>query len=224
MRRRRPSASRRWASSRRCRTVRCADTFDKYWENSTKRRAPGAVWDAYTPYELRTVGTFVRLGEKQRALSMLDFFFEGQRPQAWRDWAEVVWHDRDTPKFIGDMPHTWVGSDYIRSVLDMFAYDRASDSALVVGAGIAEKWVREAPGVKVRALGTPYGPIDFDIRATGKTLVAHLGGGVHGCRRAASCFARRSMRRSRARVWMELRYHHRPPERWWFATCLRRSP
>jgi hypothetical protein len=76
------------------------------------------------------------------------------------------------------MPHTWVGSDYIRSVLDMFAYDRASDSALVVGAGISEKWVREAPGVKVRGLGTPYGPIDFDIRATGKTLVAHLSGGV----------------------------------------------
>jgi hypothetical protein len=153
-------------------------TFDKYWENSLKRRAPSAVWDAYTPYELRTVGTFVRLGEKQRALSMLDFFFEGQRPSAWRQWAEVVWHDRDTPKFIGDMPHTWVGSDYIRSVLDMFAYDRASDSALVVGAGIAESWVREAPGVKVRALGTPFGPLDFDVRATGRTLVAHLGGAV----------------------------------------------
>jgi hypothetical protein len=109
---------------------------------------------------------------------MLDFFFEGQRPQAWREWAEVVWRDRDTPKFIGDMPHTWVGSDYIRSVLDMFAYDRASDSALVVGAGIAEGWVREAPGVKVRALGTPYGSIDFDVRATARSLVAHLGGAV----------------------------------------------
>jgi len=153
-------------------------TFDKYWENSMKRRMPAAVWDGYTPYELRTVGTFVRLGQKQRALSMLDFFFEGQRPAAWRQWAEVVWRDRDTPKFIGDMPHTWVGSDYIRSVLDMFAYDRASDSALVVGAGIAEAWVREAPGVKVRALGTPYGPIDFDIRASGRTLVARLGGAV----------------------------------------------
>jgi hypothetical protein len=153
-------------------------TFDKYWDASMKRRAPGAVWDAYTPYELRTVGTFVRLGQKSRTLAMLDFFFEGQRPSAWRQWAEVVWHDRDTPKFIGDMPHTWVGSDYIRSVLDMFAYDRASDSALVVGAGIAERWVREAPGVRVRALGTPYGPIDFDIRATGKALVAHLGGRV----------------------------------------------
>ena len=155
------------------------NTFDKYWSNSEKRRSGAESWDAYTPYELRTVGTFVRLGAKQRALAMLDFFFEGQRPAAWRQWAEVVWHDRDTPKFIGDMPHTWVGSDYIRSVLDMFAYDRASDSALVVGAGIAEKWVREAPGVKVRALGTPYGPIDFDVRASARSLVAHIGGTMH---------------------------------------------
>ncbi len=154
------------------------NTFDKYWNDSQKRRTGAAPWDAYTPYELRTVGTFVRLGEKQRALSMLDFFFQGQRPAAWREWAEVVWHDRDTPKFIGDMPHTWVGSDYIRSVLDMFAYDRASDSALVVGAGIAEQWVREAPGVKVRGLGTPYGPIDFDARATGRSVVAHIGGAL----------------------------------------------
>ena len=155
------------------------NTFDKYWDNSEKRRSGAEAWDAYTPYELRTVGTFVRLGEKQRALAMLDFFFQGQRPAAWREWAEVVWHDRDTPKFIGDMPHTWVGSDYIRSVLDMFAYDRASDSALVVGAGIAERWVREAPGVKVRGLGTPYGPIDFDVRAaTARSLVAHIGGAV----------------------------------------------
>ena len=154
------------------------NTFDRYWDNSVKRRSGAVAWDAYTPYELRTIGTFVRLGEKQRALAMLDFFFSGQRPAAWRQWAEVVWHDRDTPKFIGDMPHTWVGSDYIRSVLDMFAYDRASDSALVVGAGIAERWVREAPGVRVRGLGTPYGPIDFDVRATGSSLVAHLGGSM----------------------------------------------
>ena len=154
-------------------------TFDRYWENSVQRQNGTAAWDAYTPYELRTVGTFVRLGEKQRALSMLNFFFEGQRPAPWRQWAEVVWHDRDMPKFIGDMPHSWVGSDYIRSVLDMFAYDRASDSALVVGAGIAEQWVREAPGVFVRALGTPYGTIDMEIRADGARLTARIGGALH---------------------------------------------
>src|SRR5205814_197107 len=33
-----------------------ANTFDKYWSNSAERRKPGSVWDAYTPYELRTGG------------------------------------------------------------------------------------------------------------------------------------------------------------------------
>ena len=61
----------------------------------------------------------------------------------------------------------------------MFAYDRASRQSLVVGAGIAERWVREAPGVKVRGLGTPYGPVDFDVRAaTARSLVAHIGGAI----------------------------------------------
>jgi hypothetical protein len=153
-------------------------TFDRYWENSVQRQNGTTAWEAYTPYELRIVGTLVRLGEKQRALSLLNFFFEGQRPAPWRQWAEVVWHDRDTPKFVGDMPHSWVGSDYIRSILDMFAYDRASDSALVVGAGIAERWVREAPGVFVRTLGTPYGTIDMNIRAIGNRLTAQIGGAL----------------------------------------------
>jgi hypothetical protein len=153
-------------------------TFDKYWENSEARRDGKVPWENYTPYELRTVGTFVRLGEKRRALAMLDFFFQGQRPAVWNQWAEVVWRDPSTPKFIGDMPHTWVGSDYIRSVLDCFAYDRASDSALVVGAGIAEPWVRDAPGVTVWGLPTIYGRLDYHMRAESDTVRAWVGGTV----------------------------------------------
>ena len=30
----------------------------------------------------------------------------------------------DAPQFLGDLPHTWVGSDFVRSVLDMLAYER----------------------------------------------------------------------------------------------------
>src|SRR5688572_11255155 len=36
-------------------------TFERYWKEFTARRA-GTEWDVYTPYELRSVGTFVRLG------------------------------------------------------------------------------------------------------------------------------------------------------------------
>jgi hypothetical protein len=139
-------------------------TFVRFWEDFVARRDGAKSWQNYTPYELRTVGTMVRLGKPDRAQSLLEWFFKDQRPASWYQWAEVVWRDPSTPKFIGDMPHTWVGSDYIRSVLDMFAYERESDSSLVVGAGIPESWVMDKPGVTVRKLSTHYGPLSYTMR------------------------------------------------------------
>lgn len=151
-------------------------TFDKYWQNFTDRRDGKIQWDAYTPYEWRTVGTFIRLGQKARAHAAVDFFFLGQRPKEWRQWAEVVYRDPNTPKFIGDMPHTWVGSDFIRSALDMFAFERESDSSLVIAAGIPEAWVRESPGVRIRNLSTHYGRLSYTMRASENSVQLHIEG------------------------------------------------
>ena len=111
-------------------------TFEEYWERVRGRGDSASRWDSYTPYELRAVGTFVRLGWRARADTLLDFFLASRRPAAWHEWAEVVWRDPRTPKFIGDMPHTWVGSDFVRSVLDVLAYTRERDSALVLAADL----------------------------------------------------------------------------------------
>jgi hypothetical protein len=153
-----------------------ARTFEKYWENSVARM-DGEAWDAYTPYELRTVGTFVRLGARRRAHALLAWFLEHQRPAAWNHWAEVVYRDAAAPRFIGDMPHTWVGSDFIRSVTDMFAYDRADDAALVLGAGILPEWL-SAPDARiaVRGLRTPYGTLDYTVSRRGHDIAVELGG------------------------------------------------
>jgi hypothetical protein len=153
-------------------------TFEKYWENFVARRDGRAAWDAYTPYELRTVGTMLRLGRKDRAHALLAWFLEGQRPAAWNAWAEVVWHDPRATKFIGDLPHTWVGSDFIRSALDFFAYEREADGALVIGAGIPAAWVTEAPGVSVRGLSTWYGPLTYTMRATGNVVRVRFAPGL----------------------------------------------
>jgi hypothetical protein len=85
-----------------------------------------------------------------------------RRPAAWNHWAEVVWNDPETPKFIGDMPHTWVGSDFLRSIVDFFAYESNRDASLVIAAGVPEAWARE--GVAVRNLHTHYGPLTYSIR------------------------------------------------------------
>ena len=153
-------------------------TFDKYFQEARQRATGVRTWDAYTPYELRTVGTMVQLGQREKAHELLDFFFTGQRPSEWHQWAEVVYRDPKTPKFIGDMPHTWVGSDYIRSFLDMLAFERESDSSLVIGAGVKEDWVKQDPGVRVSNLSTAYGPLSYDMRVVGSTVILNLRQGI----------------------------------------------
>ncbi|MDQ6736790.1 MAG: discoidin domain-containing protein [Gemmatimonadota bacterium] len=152
------------------------NTFDRYWQNAEARITGRDKWKDYTPYELRTVGTFIRLGQPERAHALLHFFHSSQRPEAWNEWAEVVRRDPRTPGFIGDMPHTWVGSDFIRSALDIFAYERERDSALVVGAGIPESWARDRDGVGIDSLRTPYGLLSVNENARGNVVHVDVAG------------------------------------------------
>lgn len=139
-------------------------TFEMYMEHSRARASNSRAWENYTPYEWRTVGTLVRLGMVDEAHEMIAYLMGDRRPAPWNHWAEVVWRDPATPRFIGDMPHTWVGSDFIRSVLDLFAYEHEADRALVVAAGVPDRWLEGGEAVAVRGLRTWYGPLDVTIR------------------------------------------------------------
>ena len=149
-------------------------TFDRYWQESETRSRGHRAWRDYTPYELRTVGAFTRLGQPERAHAMLDFFFKDQRPHGWNQWAEVVLPDAREPRFLGDMPHAWVSSDYIRSALDLFAFDREADGALVIGAGLKAPWLHDAGGVQVQGLSTPHGPLHYELRPQGRGWLLDL--------------------------------------------------
>jgi hypothetical protein len=138
-------------------------TFERYWEHFATRRDGSREWRDYTPYELRTVGTFVRLGDRRRAHELLDWFMRDIRPRAWNHWAEVVWRDPAEPRFIGDMPHGWVGSDFIRSATEMFAYTRYADSVLVLGAGVLPEWLAQGDTLRVRDLRTEHGTIGYTM-------------------------------------------------------------
>ncbi|WP_291840662.1 discoidin domain-containing protein [Brevundimonas sp.] len=152
-------------------------TFDKWWENFTARQENRQGWKDYTPYELRNVGAMVRLGRRDEALRALDFYFADMRPRAWNGWAEVVGRDEREPRFIGDMPHAWISSDYIRSALDLLVYERDSDHALVLAAGVPTAWL-EGEGVGVRAVRTPYGALTYRLRRDGRGFVLTLEPGV----------------------------------------------
>jgi hypothetical protein len=151
-------------------------TFERYWRDFVRRRDGGQTWEDYTPYELRNIGAFTRLGWRERAGELLEFFLKDRRPLAWNGWAEVVGRDARKPRFIGDMPHAWVASDYVRSVLDMFAYERDSDHALVLGAGLPPDWFSGPAGVGAAGLRTPYGVLTWSARMRGAELILRVRG------------------------------------------------
>jgi len=148
--------------------------FTRYWNEASSRMNGTRAWRDYTPYELRAVGTFVRLGWRDRAQQLLQWFLDDRRPQGWKQWAEVVANDYRSPSYVGDIPHLWVGTDFVRSFVDMLAYERESDQSLVLGAGIPASWLER--GVRVRGLRTIYGPLDFSAKRDGARIVVHVAG------------------------------------------------
>jgi hypothetical protein len=150
------------------------DEFTRAWDESLARMEGRRPWKDYTPYELRQVGTFVHLGWRDRAQRLLAFFLDDRRPSGWKQWAEVVAQDYRSPTYLGDIPHLWVGSDFVRSFIDMIAYEREEDDALVLGAGIPSSWLDK--GVRVHALRTIYGPLDFSAQREGGRVIVTISG------------------------------------------------
>lgn len=151
------------------------NTFERQWKNFIERRDSGRAWVDYTPYEVRNIGAFIRLGWRQRANELMNFYMDDRRPGAWNGWAEVVGRLPREIRFIGDMPHAWISSDYIRAMLDMFYYEREREQALVLAAGIPSEWL-SGKGVAVNGLRTPYGQLGYSLKPARGGIVLTLSG------------------------------------------------
>jgi hypothetical protein len=130
-------------------------TYERYFTEIAQPR------DGYTPYEMRNIGALIRLGERARPHELIERFLPDRRPPGWKEWAEAVPTIVRKPQFIGDMPHAWVASDFIRSILDAVVYER-EDGALVVGAGVPPWWIGRGT-LHVGPIPTSRGTIDIRI-------------------------------------------------------------
>lgn len=151
-------------------------TYAEYAAHLARRRGGQVQEEAYTPYEIRNAGAFLRLGQRDRALELLDSMLEGRRPAGWRQWPEIVWTDGKMGKFLGDLPHGWIGAEYIRAVRDLFAYENGD--ALVLAAGLPAVWL-EGEGVAVENLPTHFGLLSYRLwREPGGALRLQVAGGL----------------------------------------------
>ena len=149
------------------------NTFERYWRHFSARRDGTLEWKDYTPYEWRNVGAFVRLGWRERANEAVDWFFADRAPPAWNQWGEVVSRTPRKPFFLGDLPHAWVGSDFVRAALDMFAYARESDDSLVLAAGVPADWL-DGEGIGIAGLRTAQGTLAYRLRRDGDALLLEV--------------------------------------------------
>ena len=138
-------------------------TFSIYYSYFKERKVNLNNWVNYTPYEVRLINTFTLLNKPEIANELLDYFLKDQRPENWNHWAEVVWRNRDTNIFLGDMPHTWVGSDYINSIRNMLVFEEENNSSLSLFKGITKDWFTNNDTLSVKNMPTYYGNINFTI-------------------------------------------------------------
>ncbi|UYC16577.1 discoidin domain-containing protein [Xanthomonas campestris pv. phormiicola] len=149
-------------------------TFARYLDDVRKRKQPNALW-AYSPYEMRNVLTYVHLDQPQVADELLQDMLRDRRPFEWQVLAEVVHSRPRFPRYLGDMPHTWIGAEYARTVFGMLMHE--DDDGLALLPGTPPAWV-EGEGLAVQRLPTAYGQLSMRARQRGDVLRIDLGSGL----------------------------------------------
>jgi hypothetical protein len=154
------------------------NTFEKYFKFFQDRKDGKIDWVNYTPYENRLIGSFILLDQPERAHQLIDYFLSDQHPNNWNAFAEVVWKDKRTPKFIGDIPHTWVGSDFINAVRSMFVYENEYDQSLVLASALYRDWIDSQNGMSIENLPTYYGELSYSIKKENTSYIFNIYGNL----------------------------------------------
>ena len=145
-------------------------TFTRYLDDVRKRALPGARY-VYSPYEFRNVLTFVHLDEPLLAEELLNRLRADRRPSGWQVFAEVVRSPMRSVFYLGDMPHTWVGAEYVRAVIGMLMHE--GDGRLDLLPGVPPDWVT-GKGLSIDRLPTAFGELSMSAQQDESTLRIRL--------------------------------------------------
>jgi hypothetical protein len=167
-------------------------TFMRYLDEVRRRSLPGARY-TYTPYEFRNVLTFVHLDQPLLAEELLTRLRTARNPTGWQVFAEVV---RSPPRqvfYLGDMPHTWVGAEYVRAIIGMLLHE--GDGQLELLPGTPPDWVT-GKGLAIERLPTAFGALSFSAQQEDNELHIQLAATLNPATQVAVSWPRRTRPRS----------------------------
>ncbi len=142
-----------------------------YLDSFHRKHRGQMEWKNYSAYEIRIIGAFARLGKRDAANELLEFFLSDRRPCGWNQWPEITWRDPRSPGHLGDIPHTWIAAEYLLALASMVASEREATASLVLASGMPWKWISADSAFSVKNLPTRFGPLDFSIHATRETTI-----------------------------------------------------
>ncbi|MBC8126616.1 MAG: discoidin domain-containing protein [Gloeobacteraceae cyanobacterium ES-bin-144] len=151
--------------------------LETYLDGFRRKHRGEMVWNNYTAYEIRIIGAFVRLGNRDVANELLNFFLSDRRPLEWNQWPEITWRDPRSPGHLGDVPHTWIAAEYLLALASMVVAERDATASVVLASGMPWTWISEENEFSVSNLPTRYGPLDFLIHASSSDSIrVEIGG------------------------------------------------
>lgn len=156
-----------------------ANMLTSYLDGFHRKHRGEMPWNNYTAYEIRIIGAFVRLGNRDTAQELLEFFLSDRRPCEWNQWPEITWRDPRSPGHLGDVPHTWIAAEYIIALTSMVASERDASHSLVLASGLPWKWIATGAGFAVNHLPTPYGTLALKLSVRdNQVITVEVGGSL----------------------------------------------
>ena len=151
--------------------------LETYLDGFHRKHRGEMQWNNYTAYEIRIIGAFVRLGKRDEANELLEFFLSDSRPTEWNQWPEITWKNPRSPGHLGDVPHTWIAAEYLLALASMVACEHEADDSMVIASGMPWSWIANEDGFSVKKLPTRHGKLDFKIQSNGmNSIQVDIGG------------------------------------------------
>lgn len=78
----------------------------------------------------------------------------------------LVWREEQKPQGqgyeeVGDMPHNWASTEFLRMIVHMLQIDRGDELHLLEG--VPADWVQPGMTTRLNGARTPFGPIDLEV-------------------------------------------------------------
>jgi hypothetical protein len=104
------------------------------------------------------------------AIEVLYSFANHAAPNlTWREEQEPV--GKGTAE-VGDMPHNWASAEFIRLVVHLIALDLGDELHLCKG--LPKAWLIPGTAIRLNALPTPFGDLNFELEVASDGATAHL--------------------------------------------------